>query len=135
MNTPPAAQEATSKALDKYGVGACGPRAFYGTVDVHLILEQRLKSFMGTEDAIIYSYDTATMPSLLPAFASRKDVIVIDEQCPWPQRNGAMLSRAQGAPSTPLSALVRPCHRTPVAQLAPHAIAYVRANSHRLFGM
>lgn len=25
--------------IDKYGVGACGPRGFYGTIDVHLELE------------------------------------------------------------------------------------------------
>ena len=25
--------------LDKYGVGSCGPRGFYGTMDVHLQLE------------------------------------------------------------------------------------------------
>lgn len=53
---------------------------------------------MGTKEAIIYSYDVATMPSVLPAFASRKDLIVMDEACAWPQRSGAQLSRAKGAP-------------------------------------
>ena len=27
--------------IDKYGVGSCGPRGFYGTIDVHLQLEVR----------------------------------------------------------------------------------------------
>ena len=34
-----AACEAT---IVKYGVGACGPRGFYGTIDVHTDLEERL---------------------------------------------------------------------------------------------
>ena len=36
-------------------------------------------SFMGTQEAIIYSYDLATIPSVLPAFANAKDVLVCDE--------------------------------------------------------
>jgi serine palmitoyltransferase len=28
--------------IEKYGVGSCGPRGFYGTIDVHLELEERL---------------------------------------------------------------------------------------------
>ena len=34
---------------------------------------------MGTEESIIYSYDLATIPSVLPAFANAKDLIVCDE--------------------------------------------------------
>ena len=33
-------------SISKYGVGSCGPRGFYGTVDVHLELEKRLAEFM-----------------------------------------------------------------------------------------
>ncbi len=34
---------------------------------------------MGTEESIIYAYDLATIPSVLPAFANAKDLIVCDE--------------------------------------------------------
>lgn len=34
---------------------------------------------MGTQESIIYSYDLATIPSVLPAFANAKDLIVCDE--------------------------------------------------------
>jgi 7-keto-8-aminopelargonate synthetase-like enzyme len=34
-------QEACAQTINKYGVGSCGPRGFYGTVDVHLDLEVR----------------------------------------------------------------------------------------------
>ncbi len=74
-----AAQEVGKATVEKYGVGSCGPRGFYGTIDVHLQLESELASFMGTQQCIIYSYDIATISSVIPAFANRKDVIVVDE--------------------------------------------------------
>ncbi|EJW77119.1 serine palmitoyltransferase 1, partial [Wuchereria bancrofti] len=39
------------EAIAKYGVGSCGPRHFYGTVDVHLALEKQLADFLGCEEA------------------------------------------------------------------------------------
>ena len=91
-------REAARETIHKYGVGSCGPRGFYGTLDVHLALEDRLAAYMGSEEAILYSYDLATIPSILPAFANRKDLIVIDEACSWPTWNGAVLSRARVMP-------------------------------------
>lgn len=44
-----------------------------------LQLETAIAKFMGTEEAIIYSYDIATMSSVIPAFANRRDVLVVDE--------------------------------------------------------
>lgn len=41
--------------------------------------QERLARFMGTEEAILYSYDLATLPSILPAFANKKDLIICDE--------------------------------------------------------
>ena len=41
--------------------------------------QERLARFMGTQESIIYSYDLATIPSVLPAFANAKDLIVCDE--------------------------------------------------------
>ncbi|KAF5837723.1 pyridoxal phosphate-dependent transferase [Dunaliella salina] len=83
-----------STTVQKYGVGSCGPRGFYGTIDVHLKLEEELAQFMGTDEAIIYSYDIATVSSIIPAFANRKDVLIIDECCGYPIQQGATLSRA-----------------------------------------
>ncbi len=34
---------------------------------------------MGAGECIIYAYDMSTVPSVLPAFANAKDLIVIDE--------------------------------------------------------
>jgi len=42
-------QDICRNTITKYGVGACGPRGFYGTIDVHLKLEDDLARFMGTQ--------------------------------------------------------------------------------------
>ena len=61
----------------KYGVGSCGPRGFYGTVDVHLELEERLAKFMEMEEAVVYSYAFSTIASAIPAYSKRNDVIFV----------------------------------------------------------
>lgn len=91
----PEIQEICRKSIEKYGVGSCGPRAFYGTMDVHLHLESHLASFFGVQESIVYSFDISTVPSVLPAYANRKDVIVVDESVHYPIQNGCALSRAQ----------------------------------------
>jgi serine palmitoyltransferase len=86
---------AAHATIRRFGVGSCGPRGFYGTLDVHLELEAALAKYMGTQEAILYPYDLATLPSIIPAFANRKDVIVADEGCNYAIRNGCSLSRAR----------------------------------------
>ena len=44
--------------------------------------QERLAKFMGRQESIIYSYDLSTIPSVLPAFANAKDLIVMDEVNP-----------------------------------------------------
>ena len=58
--------------MAKYGVGSCGPRGFYGTIDVHLDLERQIADFMECPEATIFSYDIATAASVIPACANRK---------------------------------------------------------------
>eukprot|EP00249_Psilotum_nudum_P020305 c27645_g1_i1 orf=282-1718(-) len=86
--------EACKVALNKYGVGSCGPRAFYGTIDVHLDCENKISKFMGTPDSILYSYGLATAASAIPAFCKRGDLILADEGVHWAIQNGLYLSRS-----------------------------------------
>ena len=46
--------------MSKYGVGACGPRGFYGTIDVHLNLE------------VIFLHYTACFLDLQPYYYVRR---------------------------------------------------------------
>ncbi|KAG2440045.1 hypothetical protein HXX76_004160 [Chlamydomonas incerta] len=89
------AKDVSVAAVDKYGVGSCGPRGFYGTIDVHLELEEELARFYGTEAAIIYSYDVATVASIIPAVTNRKDIIVCDEFCSYAVQAGYTVSRSR----------------------------------------
>lgn len=71
----PKIKESAINSIKKYGVGSCGPRGFYGTVDVHLELEERLAKFMNQEEAVVYSYAFSTIASAIPAYSKRGDVI------------------------------------------------------------
>eukprot|EP00882_Tetradesmus_deserticola_P008287 GHRQ01008737.1.p1 GENE.GHRQ01008737.1~~GHRQ01008737.1.p1 ORF type:complete len:565 (+),score=217.81 GHRQ01008737.1:326-2020(+) len=95
LGSDPSVQRRAKETVERYGVGSCGPRGFYGTFDVHLELEAALAQFMGQEEAIIYSYDISTIASVIPAFASRQDILVLDEGVSYPIQQGAKLSRAR----------------------------------------
>ena len=45
--------------------------------------QAKLAEFMGTDECILYSYDMATVPSVIPAFANAKDIILCDEVSTW----------------------------------------------------
>lgn len=87
-------KEASEAALHKYGCGSCGPRGFYGTIDVHLELEAAIAKFMKTEEAIYYSEGASALTSTIPAFSKKGDLIIVDEACNDAIRTGANLSRS-----------------------------------------
>ena len=68
---------------------------------MHLELEKKLAAFMGTEDAIIYSYDMATVTSTIPTFAKRGDLLLVDAAANYAIQNGAALSRAEARARPP----------------------------------
>jgi serine palmitoyltransferase len=87
-------KQQASAALSKYGCGTCGPRGFYGTLDVHLSLEDSIAKFLGTDAAIIYSYDFATSSSVIPCFSKRNDILLVDKACSFGIMHGVKLSRS-----------------------------------------
>ncbi|KAK0394560.1 hypothetical protein QR680_000805 [Steinernema hermaphroditum] len=88
-------EEVAKKTIFKYGVGSCGPRGFYGTVDVHLELEKQIAKFMGAEEAVLYSYGFATIASAIPAYAKRGDVVFVDKGCNFAIQKGVQASRSR----------------------------------------
>lgn len=76
-------------------MGSCGPRGFYGTIDVHLELEGRLAKFLGAEEAILYSYGFSTVASAIPAYSKRGDILYMDEAAAFPIQKGAVASRSR----------------------------------------
>ncbi|XP_055703081.1 serine palmitoyltransferase 1 [Phlebotomus papatasi] len=87
-------QEDAIRSLKKYGVGSCGPRGFYGTVDVHLELEEKLAEFMNMEEAVVYSYGFSTIASAIPAYAKRTDICFVDEEVNFAIQKGLDASRS-----------------------------------------
>ncbi|KAJ3269354.1 serine palmitoyltransferase component [Terramyces sp. JEL0728] len=87
-------KEKAIEALRKYGVGTCGPPGFYGTLDVHLELEETIAKFLGTEAAIIYSQGFSCISSVIPAFSKRGDIIVADEGVNFAVQKGIQISRS-----------------------------------------
>ncbi|TYH87074.1 hypothetical protein ES332_D01G090500v1 [Gossypium tomentosum] len=86
--------ESCNFVLEKYGVGSCGPRGFYGTIDVHLDCEFRITKFLGTHDSILYSYGLSSLFSTISCFCKKDDIIVVDEGVHWGIQNGLYLSRS-----------------------------------------
>ncbi|XP_072947386.1 serine palmitoyltransferase 1 [Epargyreus clarus] len=80
MDKEKSIEESAIKSLNKYGVGSCGPRGFYGTIDVHLELEERLAKFLEVEETCVYSYGFSTIASAIPAYAKKGDIIFSDEK-------------------------------------------------------
>lgn len=88
-------EQAAIKTLRKYGVGSCGPRGFYGTIDVHLNLEKKIAEYLRTEEAILYSYGFSTMSSAIPAYSKRTDVIFCDKGVSFAIQKGIVASRSR----------------------------------------
>jgi 7-keto-8-aminopelargonate synthetase-like enzyme len=87
-------KEAAKQAMLKYGCGSCGPRGFYGTMDVHLQMEQEFAKYLKTDAAIMYSDGASACSSTIAAFAKRGDLLIVDEGVNEPLRTGVTLSRA-----------------------------------------
>ncbi|XP_068229788.1 serine palmitoyltransferase 1-like [Palaemon carinicauda] len=91
----PEVEKAALLCLDKYGVGSCGPRAFYGTTQVHLELEDRLAAYFNCEMSVLYSYGFSTIASAIPAFSKSWDIIYADEMVNFSIQKGLQASRSR----------------------------------------
>lgn len=88
-------EAASKEAVKKYGVGSCGPRAFYGTMDVHLELEEELAKFLQVQEAVLYSFAFSTIASAIPAYAKSSDIIFVDEYCNFAIQQGLKASKSK----------------------------------------
>jgi|EP00945_MAST-04E_sp_MAST-4E-sp1_P005876 serine palmitoyltransferase len=95
FSTDAEVKEECVRVLNTYGCGSCGPRGFYGTVDLHLELEDTLAKFFNVNESIMYSDSESTVASVVPAFAKRGDVVIVDEYVNDNLLTGAMLSRSK----------------------------------------
>ena len=75
----PALIKAAHEALDRWGFGLSSVRFICGTQQIHRELEERLSSFLGTEDTLLYSSCFDANGGVFEALLGEEDAIVSDE--------------------------------------------------------
>ncbi|MDY6122268.1 MAG: aminotransferase class I/II-fold pyridoxal phosphate-dependent enzyme [Porphyromonas sp.] len=79
LTNHPRLKQAAIEATELYGTGCAGSRFLNGTLDSHLALEKRLASFVGKEDAIIFSTGFQVNLGVVSCLTGREDYIIWDE--------------------------------------------------------
>ena len=75
----PAMVEAAHEALDRWGYGMASVRFICGTQALHRELEERLSSFLGTDDTILFSSCFDANGGLFEALLDEQDAIISDQ--------------------------------------------------------
>jgi glycine C-acetyltransferase len=87
--------EAAKQALDRWGYGLASVRFICGTQGVHKQLEERVSSFLGTEDTILYSSCFDANGGLFETILGEQDAVISDELNHASIIDGIRLSRAR----------------------------------------
>lgn len=91
----PLLREAAHRAIDRFGYGMASVRFICGTQSVHRELEQRLSTFLGTEDTLLYSSCFDANGGLFETITDEQDVIISDALNHASIIDGIRLSRAR----------------------------------------
>jgi len=91
----PVVVEAAQRALREYGYGMASVRFICGTHQVHRTLEQRLASFLGFDDAILYSSCFDANGGLFETLLSEQDAVISDSLNHASIIDGIRLCKAQ----------------------------------------
>ncbi len=89
---------AAREALERYGTGLTGSRFMNGTIDLHLELERELASWMGTEDAIVFTTGHQANLGALGTLLAPGDTVIADSGDHASILDGCILSRAKLRP-------------------------------------
>ncbi|MDE1461511.1 aminotransferase class I/II-fold pyridoxal phosphate-dependent enzyme [Spartinivicinus poritis] len=84
--------EAITSAVKKYGATHTGSRIIGGTNHLHKELEQRLASFKGTDDAIVFPSGYSANVGTISALVRKYDAIIVDKFNHMSIMDGAKLS-------------------------------------------
>ncbi len=79
LTNDPRTIKAAQEALTKYGTGCTGSRYLNGTLDSHLVLEEKLAEFMGKEACVLFSTGYQTNEGSIQTIAGRNDIIFSDK--------------------------------------------------------
>ncbi len=91
----PAIREAAHRGLDEWGYGLASVRFICGTQGIHKQLEDRLSSFLGTDDTILYSSCFDANGGLFETLLGAEDAVISDELNHASIIDGVRLCKAQ----------------------------------------
>jgi 8-amino-7-oxononanoate synthase len=86
---------AAIEATRQFGVGAGAARLITGNHPLYAELEQKLAALKGTDDAVVFGSGFLTNLGVIPIFAGRGDLLLLDELAHSSILTGAALSRAR----------------------------------------
>ncbi|MFL5816544.1 MAG: aminotransferase class I/II-fold pyridoxal phosphate-dependent enzyme [Conexibacter sp.] len=95
LTADPRVIEAAHDAIRRYGTGVTGSRLLNGTLDMHLELEAELASWLGTEDAIVYTTGHQANLGAIGTILGPEDTVVVDSGDHASILDGVLLSRAK----------------------------------------
>jgi glycine C-acetyltransferase len=95
LSSHPAVLEAARAALSERGFGLSSVRFICGTQDLHKTLEQRLSSFLGTDDTILYGSAFDANGGLFETLLGAEDAVISDELNHASIIDGIRLSKAR----------------------------------------
>jgi len=95
LSSHPRVVEAAQKAVDARGYGMSSVRFICGTQDIHKELEQKIASFLGTEDTILYAAAFDANGGVFEPLFGEQDAIISDELNHASIIDGVRLCKAQ----------------------------------------
>jgi glycine C-acetyltransferase len=95
LSSHPDVVAAAHKAIDDRGYGMSSVRFICGTQDLHKTLEQKLSTFLGTEDTILYAAAFDANGGLFEPLFNDQDAIISDELNHASIIDGVRLCKAQ----------------------------------------
>ena len=95
LSSHPKVIEAAHKAIDTHGYGMSSVRFICGTQDIHKELEQKLATFLGTEDTILYAAAFDANGGVFEPLFNEQDAIISDALNHASIIDGVRLCKAQ----------------------------------------
>ena len=95
LSSHPSVLSAAKAAIDTYGYGMSSVRFICGTQDIHKELEQKISTFLGTEDTILYAAAFDANGGVFEPLFGADDAIISDELNHASIIDGVRLCKAQ----------------------------------------
>ena len=95
LSSHPRVVNAAKKAIDTHGYGMSSVRFICGTQDIHKELEQKISTFLGTEDTILYAAAFDANGGVFEPLLNDQDAIISDELNHASIIDGVRLCKAQ----------------------------------------